>query len=291
MGNVYPLDTERNLVLYRSGTDLYIRTTSGENMMRAVMLCSDHRDGLSDTVYNGTVYYTYRSTQNDIIVRSITDLQNIYRIASQEVPDCIGPHLVSFQEELLLFYMVKSPLNNAHYIKAVFPLDPQRRINLPETPIAKGTAPGILVTSERLFVCLGTTDGQLLFSLGPDFLPTIHPLDTSGIEAELRCQEKRCQETIKELDAARQELALAESRHEALKARTEKLERENAQKQSELEANVREHGRMIESIRAQYDELMGTATRYREEAAKWHQIACSRDTKPLPGERLLMDEW
>ena len=77
MGNVYSLDAERNLILYRAGTNLYIRSTSGENLTRPVTLCTDYRDSLSDATYNGTVYYAYRSTALDIVVRSITDLQNI----------------------------------------------------------------------------------------------------------------------------------------------------------------------------------------------------------------------
>lgn len=36
---------------------------------------------------------------------------------------------------------------------------------------------------------------------------------------------------------------------------------------------------------------LDTAARYREEAVRWHDIACQRETKPVPGESLITDNW
>ena len=82
MGNVYALDSEKNLILYSTGNHICLRTSIGENLTRPVLLCSDFADSLSDIVYNNTVYYTYRNTSQDIIIRSITDLHDLYKISS-----------------------------------------------------------------------------------------------------------------------------------------------------------------------------------------------------------------
>lgn len=305
MGNVYSLDTERNLILYRAGTSLYIRSTSGENMTRPVTLCNDYRDSLTDTAYNGTVYYAYRSTKQDLVVRSITDLQNIYMISSHEIPGCYDPRLVTFQEELVLFYTTKSPLNNAYYLKAVFPLRPEIRIQLPETAFLGTLNLGILVMADRLIVSVAAQEKELLFSLNPDFSPVICPQDSPALEAQLDeasaklhdMQQKldnssaKLHDTQQKLDDTRQKFNAACEELTQAQLLSKKLQTQNAKLETELHTQAQSHNETIESIRAQYNELMETATRYREEAVRWHDIACKKEAKPIPGESLIADAW
>jgi len=333
MGNVYSLDAERNLILYRSGTALYIRSTSGESVTRPVTLCTDYKDTLSDTTYNGTVYYAYRSTEQDIIVRSITDLQNIYRISSQEVPDCRDPRLITFRENLILFYTTKSPLNNAFYLKAVFPLRPEKRISLPETAFTGAINLGILVMSDQLILSVISSEKRLLCALNAALEPTLYPPDSPALESRLDTTSKQLQDTqqrlnttLEDLHRTQQELDAAsgmlqdtqqklntttEQFHNAQKKLDAALEQhtytkkalENAQilvqelnakntkLESDLHTQAQTHNETIESICTQYNDLMNTATRYREEAARWHDIAYKKNTKPIPGESLLADNW
>lgn len=333
MGNVYSLDTERNLILYRAGTSLYIRSTSGENMTQPVTLCNDYRDSLTDTAYNGTVYYAYRSTKQDLVVRSITDLQKIYLISSREIPDCHDPRLVTFREELVLFYTTKSPLNNAYYLKAVFPLKPEIRIRLPETAFPGALNLGILVMADRLIVSVVAQKKELLFLLNHDFEPVICPQDSPALKAQLDeataklhdMQQKlndssaKLHDTQQKLDdssaklhdiqqklnttsdallntkqkfsTASEELAQTKNSLADAQLLSKELKTQNAKLEAELHAQAQSHNETIESIRAQYNELMETATRYREEAVRWHEIACKKEAKPIPGENLIADAW
>lgn len=347
MGNVYSLDTERNLILYRAGTSLYIRSTAGENMTRPVTLCTDYKDSLTDTAYNGTVYYAYRSTEQDLVVRSITDLQNIYRISSREIPDCYDPRLVTFREELVLFYTTKSPLNNAYYLKAVFPLKPEIRIKLPETAFSETLNLGILVMTDRLILFASSQEKQVLFSLNPAFEPVIYPSDSPELEARLNTTSAQLHDTQQKLEETSSQLAetqqklstaskalhdtqqklslmsktlrdtqqksdaasaqltdtqqklnttsmeLAQAKSDLTSAQvlSKELKGRNAQLEAELNTQTQSHNETIESIRAQYNELMETASRYREEAARWHDIAYKREAKPIPGESLIADTW
>lgn len=389
MGNVYSLDAERNLILYRAGTNLYIRSTSGENLTRPVTLCTDYRDSLSDATYNGTVYYAYRSTALDIVVRSITDLQNIYKISNQEIPDCRDPRLIAFRDDLILFYSTKSPLNGAYYLKAVFPLKPGKRISLPETAYAESLVYGILVMTDRIILCAISPKKQMLFSLNTAYEPAIYPPDSPRLEAQLCDAQQKLDSTSAKLNDAQQKLdnatdkltdtqqkldtssaklndaqqqlnttaaklddttaklrdtqqkldtSSAQLRHANQKLDTttaklndtqqqldnitaklhdtqqrfddttnelvrtksslsdaqhvaEKLQTQNARLEAALQSQEQTHNATIESVRAQYSELMNTATRYREEAARWHGIAHRRDAKPIPGESLITDSW
>ena len=78
MGNVYPLDSERNLILYHSGKNIYLRTSTGENLTRAVTLANDFSADLSDTIYQGTIFYAYKNTEQDIVVKNIYNLQLLH---------------------------------------------------------------------------------------------------------------------------------------------------------------------------------------------------------------------
>ena len=121
MSGIYPIDSEKNLILYPSQNTLYLRTILGENFTRPVTLCTDYGKSLSDTIHNSTIYYSYQNTAGDIIVRSITDLQELYRISSAKSPDCKNPLLLNFQETLLLFYVIQNPIGNNFYLKALYP--------------------------------------------------------------------------------------------------------------------------------------------------------------------------
>ncbi|MCM1325077.1 MAG: hypothetical protein NC094_09750 [Bacteroidales bacterium] len=291
MGNVYSLDAERNLILYHAGTNIYIRSTFGENVMRPIVLCTDYRSSFTDTAFNGTVYYAYYSMEQDILVRSINDLQNIYKISSQEIPGCHNPRIVTFQGELILFYTTKSPLNNAYYLKALFPLKPDVRIKLPETSFSEIRNFGILAMSDRLILDVSSQETQILFALKPDFELVVYPSDSASLETqlhdalqELHLISETLRDTRQEFDAVSAQLADEQLLFKDLQERNKELE-------SEIHAKEQAHSETLESIRAQYNELMETAIRYKNEAARWHDIACRKEVKPVPGESLIADSW
>ena len=132
MGNVYALDSEKNLILYSTGNHICLRTSIGENLTRPVLLCSDFADSLSDIVYNNTVYYTYRNTSQDIIIRSITDLHDLYKISSHDTPDCFQPRIAAIQKFLILFYFVKNPIDDSFCLKALLPFQSDKKLTAAE---------------------------------------------------------------------------------------------------------------------------------------------------------------
>lgn len=269
MGNVYSLDAGRNLIIYESGNTLYIRTTIGEGLTRPVTLCTDFADSFSDTVHNDTVYFCYINTSHDIVVRSITDLQELYKIDSREMPDCRKPCLVSFCNMLLLFYVIKNPLNDTYCLKALFPFEVQRHILLPERCFTD--VPEIKVLCSKGHMLVDAADGESQLILCFDAEMTYAVWDGTGADEDA-------------LEKIKQSAAACEERLKALQGQKAHLE-------EELEKIKQEKDQIIASIRAQYEELMDTALKYKEDAAKWHELAYKRDARPIPGERLLSDSW
>ena len=227
MANVYVLDKERNLILYPSGQNIFLGTSSGKAFTRTVSLCSDYSQHLSDVIYKNTIYFSYQNSHHDIIVRNITDTEPVFQIAQQEIPDCFAPQLFSFHNDLLLFYSIKNPLDDTYLLKSVFPMQKEKKLNL---------------------------------SVSFSDVPMIYPL-ISGTKAFLSI--------IAGTEISFWQIHNSQkiSRLSLMDENTpdDKLLHEISRLQKEL--SIRDT--MLESAKHQYNELMETATKYREEAIKW----------------------
>ena len=333
MGNVYALDSEKNLILYSTGNHICLRTSIGENLTRPVLLCSDFADSLSDIVYNNTVYYTYRNTSQDIIIRSITDLHDLYKISSHDTPDCFQPRIAAIQKFLILFYFVKNPIDDSYCLKALLPFQSDKKLTAAEKnrehehlALRFTKLPSLRIINipikSALLLHLSDEEQEYIFTVTDSL-----QCERLYYESALPFQElTQCREgwkesqtlldsTQKELEQNKNKLLTAQEQfnncHKSLLKTQEELEQinmtliktqnelernkemlqqtqkeRNANKQACLqaqealalskeqntksEADLANRDQLIESIRKQYDELMETAIKYREEAIKWH---------------------
>lgn len=289
MGNVYTLDGGRSLILYESGNTVYLRTAAGEGMTRPAALCTDYAGSLSDTVCNGTVYYCYVNTDRDIVIRSITDLQELFKIDGREMPDCLSPCLVCLENTLLLFYAVRNPVNDTYSLKVLCPFQSGRHILLPEGSFEGCPDISALHSGNRLLVYAGDGAARQVLCFHDDLQYSVLEDTEKSLQAEQAFSACEAQLAEREERLSECETKLAE-REAQLEERGVRLSEREAQL-AEQDIQLAERDRVIDHIRAQYEELMDTALKYREEAAKWHEIACRREARPIPGEKLLEDNW
>lgn len=305
MGNVYALDSEKNLILYSTGNHICLRTSIGENLTRPVILCSDYADSLSDIVYNNTVYYTYRNTNQDIIIRSITDLNDLYKISSHDTPDCFQPRIAAIQKILILFYFVKNPVDDSYCLKALLPFHPEQKLTAANKfseaqhiALRFAKLPSLRIITipakSALLIHLSDEEKEYIFSVTETLQCERFYADSALPFQELaQCREgweksqKALQQTQEELEQINITLIKTQNELERNKEMLQQTQEErNANKQACLqaqealarskeqntksEADLANRDQLIESIRKQYDELMETAIKYREEAIKWH---------------------
>ena len=266
MGNVYPLDSERNLILYHSEKNIYLRTSTGENLTRAVALANDYSAYFSDTIYQGTIFYAYQNTGEDIVVKNITDTTPFYKISSQDTPDCLLPSLTVFQNMLMLFYFVKNPVNERYLLKCVFPATSEKRISFSEdyndTPVIN-----VISTTKYLYLYLETSESfqvlQIDDSLSYIKLVPQHTLTTQ----EASDYENRINQLI---NIHSEELHQQQIHFETqLNTITNQVKKDLSIEIEHLKAEISKRNIVIDSAKQQYDELMNTATTYRNEAIKW----------------------
>ncbi|MCM1181992.1 MAG: hypothetical protein NC337_01295 [Roseburia sp.] len=273
MGNVYAVDADQNLILYSTGNAICLRTSIGENLTRPIILRNDYASGLSDIVYNNTIYYAYKSTNQDIVLRSVIERDDLYKISSHNTPDCFYPQIAAIQKTLILFYFVKNPVDNSYCLKTLLPFQPEQRLVLPEalfSSTSEASAPGeavfgslpalhILSVGSMLLVYLLHETQEFVFSVNE----SLH-CDRLAAESAFPFEElAQCrEESRKSLEM----LSLAQTELEKNKT----LLAQAQQQISRLQSDLSGRDRLIQSIQGQYEELMNTAIKYREEAVKWH---------------------
>lgn len=262
MGNVYSLDADKNLILYSAGASICLRTSIGSSLTRAVVLCSDYLDNLFDIVYNNTIYYVYRNTSQDIVVKSVTDLRDVYRIKSLDTPDCFLPRIADLAGQLMLFYIIKNPLDESYCLKGIFPFDDEKPLPLPDERFSDMPSFRITALQHSIIIYLSDSKKEIIFRLNENLI-----CETLTSEAEIKSRyEELLNQSRTDIDTQKTELEKNKEALSQMQAELAAAREQASQYASELDMR----DKLIESIKNQYNELMDTATQYRAEAIKWH---------------------
>lgn len=121
METIYTGTLGQKLFLYTNNNCIYLRSAIGEDVSRPILLGTDFKDSLSSIVFHDSIHFSYINSQGDVLVRNILDSKIIFRLSCESSPDYISPHLHIFQDNLLLFYFIRNPLNESFLLHAVFP--------------------------------------------------------------------------------------------------------------------------------------------------------------------------
>lgn len=283
MGNVYAVDAEQNLILYTTGNYICLRTSVRENLTRPIILCDDYASDLSDLVYHNTIYYAYQNTNRDIILRSVIEQNDLYKISSRSTPDCFYPQVAAIRKLLILFYFVKNPVDNSYCLKTTFPLQPEQKLLLPGDLFSTEAASS--VSGEAVFCSLPAlhvlpVGGELIVHLSHDTEEFVFSINES-LQCDKLCRNQEMLSQVQtELDKNKGMLSRAQTELDKNKEMLSQTQTEldksrellaQTQKQiSRLQSDLSGRDQLIQSIRKQYEELMDTAMKYRDEAVKWH---------------------
>lgn len=167
METIYTGTLGQKLFLYTNNNCIYLRSAIGEDVSRPILLGTDYKGSLSSIVFHDSIHFSYINSQGDVLVRNILDSKIIFRLSCESSPDYISTHLHIFQDNLLLFYFIRNPLNESFLLHAVFPC----KDSFPNwTPIPFLTLPQLtcITSASRLFlICTG--NGKLsVFRINKD---------------------------------------------------------------------------------------------------------------------------
>lgn len=245
MGSVYEIDKNKNLILYSTGLYVCLRSCSGENIARPVILANDYKENLSDIIFKGTLYYCYQNIKSDIIIRSITDTKDLFRLNSQDAPDCFLPKIISIGEQLLFFYFVKNPIDDSYCLKCILPFNEDKVMDINQS-FAVLPNLSVMFNTKLAIVNVCTNDTSVIFV----------------VDEQLNITKLVSEKMITNID----------------KKNIDKKNIDN-KKIDKLQQEIKQRDEIIESIKKQYNELMDTANQYRNEAIKWRGYVLNLDNK------------
>lgn len=250
MGTIFSISSDKNLLLYSSGSSICLRTSSGLEITRPLILCNDFSSSLSSAVYHDIIYFVYQNTEGDLIFRNVLDNTILFRLYAKDALHYFSPLLILQEEKLMLLFLVENPLSGEYILKYTFPLDtPNTTHNIdtfPTLPQIQWICPG----ASLLLVCNDYEKNYFYLKKEGIFQPIILKT-TKELEIENHQKENKIEKIEQELAAISTMLT---------------------QKEQELFEKIK----TIESAKQQYDNLMNTAYRYKEEAEKWYTKYYSR---------------
>lgn len=256
MANIYSAGNNRQIIIYAAGTNIFIRIIHFGGIDRPVILANDYNSGLTDCIYNNTLLYAYINTEGSLCIKSISENQNIYSINAENISELSQPQLANCNNTLLLFYKKNNPLNNRSVLCCIAPYGDN-------CPSSDNTIPSQNTDSYNtnsnnsqniltplpipLPACVSNINTYNVFRINRGLLICIdnHIFIIEKIGHFIELSSDKC--TIKEI--------------------TDNCDKKIAA----CQAKINEQSAVIDSITAQYNELMDVARQYRDEVLKWRK--------------------
>lgn len=243
MDCLYTTSNQSAILIYPNANYIFLRHKNNEQIGRPSILAKDYKGNFCSVVYQKNLYYCYQTTDERIVLKSIQQAEPYYQGDCGTDAVLTDLKLVAFQNQLILFYGKLDQRTNDYHLNCLFPLKQDititQIVSLQNKPDFQS-----IQTPFHILLHLSSNQTQLTYLMDQNFDFT-----------ELINQQTY--QTITQYEQATQR------RNWDLKAQDyqQSIERKDAL--------IQRQQQMIESAKAQYEELMHVAEKYREEALKW----------------------
>ena len=93
MSNVYSVGNNRQLIIYNAGSNIFLRVAHFGGLDRPIVLAADYLCGLTECIYNSSLYYSYINQNGSLILKNIMDTANVLAIDCNYVQEYSNPKL------------------------------------------------------------------------------------------------------------------------------------------------------------------------------------------------------
>lgn len=249
MTRIFELQNDQWIIIYSREEKLILQYKEGDRIGRPFLLAQDYRDQFSGAVYQNTVYYIYRNTQSEWVLKNVRDSVIYYRYgtAGEDIFQVTGT-----DDELNLWHIGHRQNSGEAFLERIKMVEGPAQLLVERFPAGSAR----MIPGAAGDVGAGETDGMIVVTgMGEDLHGAVYRVDKNG-NAERFVPESK--QSAIELGSLREMLKAREAENEKLRAMLDKQEAETAQLQT-----------MISSATNQYNELMHVAEQYRDEAIKW----------------------
>lgn len=247
MSNVYSVGNNRQLIIYNAGSNIFLRVAHFGGLDRPIVLAADYLCGLTECIYNSSLYYSYINQNGSLILKNIMDTTNILAIDCNYVQEYSNPKLAICNNTLLLFYLKQNPVSDKPSLHCITP-DDNNALPIPLPDIKKPVnSYSVLAYNNFILLCVNEH---------------IYKIEQIGHFKQLAI----CTADNNSTDNNNADNINSNNNYiEREKSLTEDFNKKIAA----CQAKINEQSAVIDSITAQYNELMDIARQYRDEAIKW----------------------
>ncbi len=238
MSNVYSVGNNRQLIIYNAGSNIFLRVAHFGGLDRPIVLAADYLCGLTECIYNSSLYYSYINQNGSLILKNIMDTTNILTIDCNYVQEYSNPKLAICNNTLLLFYLKQNPVSDKPSLHCITP-DDNNALPIPLPDIKKPVnSYSVLTYNNFILLCVNEH---------------IYRIEQIGHFKQLA-------------------ICTADNNNNSNNnyiEREKSLTEDFNKKIAACQAKINEQSAVIDSITTQYNELMDIARQYRDEAIKW----------------------
>lgn len=279
MNKIFDTGDGRKLALFENKNNICMSIVSGDYSGRPVLLSTDYEKSLTSCILGNKLYYAYITINNHIKVKSIDDSQTKWEF--DEAAENL--FLTVYEQALVLFYTKpEEALNDMAADEETIDLSdtisytPVHHVLLGEPTI--GCTAMLMNLYETVNLpkpyadyCIKTQIDRRVndatLQIKKDYLFSI----TADLEEKYAEKQKLIKQGFEEKLAAT-EATLAQQHKEVIAGKEVQAKQREAALTTEYEKKIKELNTTIDSIKLQYNQLMDTAKRYKEDAGKWHEL-------------------
>ena len=244
MSNVYSVGNNRQLIIYNAGSNIFLRVAHFGGLDRPIVLAADYLCGLTECIYNSSLYYSYINQNGSLILKNIMDTANVLAIDCNYVQEYSNPKLAICNDTLLLFYLKQNPVSDKPSLHCITP-DDNNALPIPLPDIKKPVnSYSVLAYNNFILLCVNEH---------------IYKIEQIGHFKQLAI----C--NADNINSNNNNSNNNDNYIESEKSLTEDFNKKIAA----CQAKINEQSAVIDSITTQYNELMDIARQYRDEAIKW----------------------
>ena len=254
MSNVYSVGNNRQLIIYNAGSNIFLRVAHFGGLDRPIVLATDYLCGLTECIYNSSLYYSYINQNGSLILKNIMDTANVLAIDCNYVQEYSNPKLAICNDTLLLFYLKQNPVSDKPSLHCITP-DDNNALPIPLPDIKKPVnSYSVLAYNNFILLCVNEH---------------IYKIERIGHFKQLAiCTADNNSTDNNNADNINSNNNNSNNNDNYIE-REKSLTEDFNKKIAACQAKINEQSAVIDSITTQYNELMDIARQYRDEAIKW----------------------
>ena len=254
MSNVYSVGNNRQLIIYNAGSNIFLRVAHFGGLDRPIVLAADYLCGLTECIYNSSLYYSYINQNGSLILKNIMDTANVLAIDCNYVQEYSNPKLAICNDTLLLFYLKQNPVSDKPSLHCITP-DDNNALPIPLPDIKKPVnSYSVLAYNNFILLCVNEH---------------IYKIEQIGHFKQLAiCTAYNNSTDNNNADNINSNNNNSNNNDNYIE-REKSLTEDFNKKIAACQAKINEQSAVIDSITTQYNELMDIARQYRDEAIKW----------------------